>query len=237
MRLDKYLADTGIATRNELKKIIRSGRVKINGVTVKDAAAQLTAEDAVTLDGENITYRKYVYIMMNKPAGVVSATEDNLHPTVLSLLPDEYMHFDLFPCGRLDIDTEGFLLLTNDGALAHALLSPKRKEPKTYFARLDAPLPKDAVQKFKSGINLGDFTAAPALLTPLGDREATVTISEGKFHQVKRMFQSVGTNVTYLKRLSFGGLELDPTLSPGEFRELGEEETAFFQQKLCNSTK
>lgn len=236
MRIDKFLADCGVGSRSEIKKIIKDGRVTVDGAVTKNAAAPVEETALVCLDGTPVVYRKFVYIMMNKPQGVVSATDDNVYPTVLSLLPKEYDHFDLFPCGRLDVDTEGFLLLTNDGQTAHKLLSPKYKRPKTYYARVTGAIPQNAPTLFAEGIDLGDFTTLPAKLQVLSvgeTSEAEVTVTEGKFHQVKKMFLSVGTPVVYLKRLSFAGLSLDPALSPGDFRELTAEETAV----LCNPTK
>ena len=236
MRLDKFLSDCGAGSRRDIKKAVKDGRVSVDGAVEKDPAAQIAETAAVCFDGTPVAYRRFVYIMMNKPGGVVSATEDNVYPTVLSLLPEEYARFDLFPCGRLDVDTEGFLLLTNDGQTAHKLLSPKYKQPKTYFARVEGALPPHAAERFAAGMDLGDFTAQPARLRVLsvGDvSEAEVTVTEGKFHQVKRMFLALGTPVLYLKRLSFAGLSLDPALSPGAFRELTAQETAI----LCNPTK
>ena len=233
MRLDKFLADCGVGSRSEIKRIIKDGRVNINGTPEKNPNAQVSETSSVAMDGKEIIYRKFVYLMMNKPQGVVSATEDNVSPTVLSLLPKEYAHFDLFPCGRLDVDTEGFLLLTNDGQTAHKLLSPKYKQPKTYFAEVENAIPPSAVEAFRQGIDLGEFTTLPAELRIIDETHAEVTIVEGKFHQVKKMFLSVGAPVTYLKRLSFAGLALDPSLSPGAFRELTNAEVAI----LCNPTK
>ena len=229
MRIDKYLADCGVATRSELKKIIKSGRVSVNGTAVTAANYSVSETDAVFLDGAPVSYRKFVYLMMNKPQGVVSATEDNLHPTVLSLLPKEYAHFDLFPCGRLDIDTEGLLLLTNDGQTAHRLLSPRHKKPKIYYAKVDGQLPQSAVEEFRRGIDIGGYVTMPAELRILsvGEvSEAEVTVFEGKFHQVKKMLERVGTPVLFLKRLSFAGLTLDPTLPTGAIRELNAAEQA-----------
>ena len=236
MRIDKYLADCGVGSRSEIKKIIKEGRVRIQDTVIKDAGYAVEPSASVFLDGAPVVYRKFVYLMMNKPQGVVSATDDNVHPTVLSLLPKEYDHFDLFPCGRLDIDTEGFLLITNDGQTAHKLLSPRHKKPKTYYAKVEGAIPDSAVKQFHDGMDMGEYQTMPAELCILsvGEvSEAEVTIFEGKFHQVKKMFEKVGTPVIYLKRLSFAGLSLDPTLSPGSFRELTLQETAV----LCNLYK
>ena len=228
MRLDKYLADMDRGTRSELKRIIRKGRVQVNGTVVKDPGFALDETTAdVLLDGEPVVYQKNAYILMNKPAGVVSATKDPQETTVLDLL-GETVRRDLFPVGRLDKDTEGLLLLTNDGALAHRLLSPKKHVDKVYFAKLDGPLSEDAVRLIEEGIEIRDeepFRALPAKISLSEDRtEARLTIREGKFHQVKRMFAAAGRKVLYLKRLSMGPLSLDAELHPGEWRYLTGEE-------------
>lgn len=241
MRIDKYLADCGIGSRSEIKKILKSGAVSVNGTPIRQSSHAVDeTKDAVTYQGKTVSYRKFVYLMLHKPAGVVSATEDNLHPTVLSLLGEEYKHFDLFPCGRLDIDTEGLLLITNDGQTAHKLLSPKHKAPKVYYAEVDGKLTDETVTAFREGVDIGGYVTMPAELRILETGEtskAEVTVFEGKFHQVKKMFLSCGATVTYLKRLSFGGLTLDPCLPCGSFRELTAEEIAILPTELCNTNK
>ncbi len=229
MRLDKYLADMDCGTRSEVKKLIRKGRIKVDGVTVTDPGFPVHEEEAsVLFDGERVLYQKYLYILLHKPAGVVSATRDMHETTVLDLLGDAARP-DLFPVGRLDKDTEGLLLLTNDGALAHRLLSPRRHVDKVYFAKLDGPLSEDGALHITSGIEINDeepFRAMPADLTLSEDRtEARLTIREGKYHQVKRMFAAAGRRFLYLKRLSMGPLCLDPALQPGDWRYLTKEET------------
>lgn len=225
MRLDKYLADMGAGTRSGLKKAIRAGRVTVNGEPAKDPGAQVSPEDEVRMDGERIAYEQYVYYMLHKPAGVVSATRDPRERTVIDLI-DERGRRDLFPVGRLDRDTEGLLIITNDGDLAHRLLSPKKHVDKVYFARLDKPVGEEEKRLFAQGLRVDEtLTAMPAdleILSPAS--EVKITVREGKFHQVKRMFEAVGRKVLYLKRLSMGPLCLDESLPAGEYRRLTEEE-------------
>ena len=228
MRLDKYLAEMGIGTRKEIGKAVRAGRVTVNGQTVKNAAMQVTAEDEVSMDGVSVEYEEYVYYMLNKPAGVISATEDARERTVLDLI-SERQRKGLFPVGRLDRDTEGLLLITNDGGLAHRLLSPRHHVDKVYYARLDGPVGEAEKALFAQGLKVDEaLTALPAELEILEPAtEVRVTIREGKFHQVKRMFEAVGREVLYLKRLSMGPLALDESLPKGDYRRLtAEEESA-----------
>ena len=222
-RLDKFLTQIPVGTRSQVKDMIKKGRVCVNGVHASKPELKVDPEnDSITLDGKKLFYSQYAYYMLNKPSGVITATMDKKKETVLDLLDDKRK--DLFPVGRLDIDTEGLLLITNDGELCHRLLSPKHHVDKCYFAKTDLPIPVDAVKKFEEGIDLGDFTSMPAKLEILGDFEAKVIVQEGKFHQVKRMFEAVGVTVVYLKRLSMGSLKLDETLAPGESRTLTQEE-------------
>ena len=228
MRLDKYLAEMGSGTRKEIGKAVRAGRVTVNGQTVKNAAMQVTAEDEVSMDGVSVEYEEYVYYMLNKPAGVISATEDARERTVLDLI-SERQRKGLFPVGRLDRDTEGLLLITNDGGLAHRLLSPRHHVDKVYYARLDGPVGEAEKALFAQGLIVDEtLTALPAELEILEPAtEVRVTIREGKFHQVKRMFEAVGREVLYLKRLSMGPLALDESLPKGDYRRLtAEEESA-----------
>lgn len=226
-RLDKYLADAGCGTRSELKKAVRKGTVKVDGVPVKDPGYQLSGNETVTFSGKPVSFEKTVYYLMNKPAGVVSATRDTKEKTVIDLL-GENGRPDLFPAGRLDKDTEGLLLITNDGELAHRLLSPRHHVDKNYYVKVQGLLTEEDCRAFAEGLKVSDdFTAMPAELVILqaGEiSEAEVTIREGKFHQVKRMFHAVGKEVLYLKRLSMGTLKLDEALKPGEFRPLTKEE-------------
>lgn len=225
MRLDKYLAEMGAGTRSELKKAVRAGRVTINGVKAKDSSIHVGEDDMVCMDGKEIKYERFVYYLMNKPAGVISATEDPRERTVLDLIGGQQRK-GLFPVGRLDKDTEGLLLITNDGELAHRLLSPGRHVDKVYFARLDGPVGERERELFAQGLRVDEMlTAMPAVLEILESaNEVRVTIREGKFHQVKRMFAAVGREVLYLKRLSMGPLTLDNGLAAGAYRRLTEEE-------------
>ena len=232
MRLDKLLAHAGIGTRSEVKKYVRDGWVEVDGVKVNSSSLQIDPKTQVVLfKGEPVIYREYVYFMMNKPQGVVSATEDRREQTVIDLLEEEDQVYDVFPVGRLDKDTEGLLLLSNHGGLAHGLLSPKRHVAKTYEAVVDGPVNGKDIEAFKAGVALEDgYVTLPAELEILssGDRKSEIrlTIYEGKFHQVKRMFESRGRFVVFLKRVSMGPLKLDEALMPGEYRALTEEEEA-----------
>ena len=229
MRLDRFLTEMTALTRTQDKEAARKGRLTVNGVPVKKADGKIDpAADTIALDGAVIPYQAVEYYMLNKPAGVVSATEDGRYPTVLDLI-GEKRRKDLFPVGRLDLDTEGLLLITSDGALAHRLLSPKKHVDKVYFLRYEGRLPEDVCGRFREGMVLEDGTRClPADFEP-GERtetggEARLTLREGKFHQVKRMMEMTGCPVTYLKRLSMGSLVLDESLRPGEYRPLTEQE-------------
>lgn len=229
MRLDKLLsAGLGLGSRTDVKKMIRAGRVRVEGFDkVKPETGVDPKRDSVYVDGKIMEYREFVYLMLNKPAGVISATRDGRHKTVLDLVPEEYLHFDIFPVGRLDIDTEGLCLLTNDGALAHRLLSPKHHIFKTYYAEINMPLGESDIELFKSGIVLDDgYVCMPAELEICSHNAkcAYVKICEGKFHQIKRMFESTGKSVLYLKRIKMHNLTLDENLPLGEIRELTDEE-------------
>ena len=220
-RLDKILANLGYGTRKELKKIVRNGIVEVNGVVAKDSAMQVDPEkDKIVINGEEIYYREFIYLMMNKPDGVVSATYDNRDETVVDLLEVEHQVFEPFPVGRLDKDTVGLLLLTNDGELNHRLISPKWKVDKVYFARIDKEVTEADIKAFQKGITLDDgYVCKEAKLEIQSaseeGSEVLVTIQEGKFHQVKRMFEAVGKKVVYLKRIEFGTLKLDEELEEG----------------------
>lgn len=227
MRLDKFIVNCGMATRSEVKKLVKQGRVTVDGITaVKNDEKIDENTSVVCLDGEQLNYREFIYLMLNKPSGYVSATYDAKLPTVIDLVPEEYLHFEPFPVGRLDIGTEGLLILTNDGKLAHELTSPKKHVYKTYYAELDADMEDADIEIFKNGIKLDeDFTTLPAELVITEDRKKVyISICEGKFHQVKRMCQKVGKNVVYLERVKMGGLELDGSLERGTVRELTNNE-------------
>ena len=228
IRLDKYLADMGIGTRTEVKKLIRQGKVKIGDAVVKVPEQKIdTATQKVFCEGQEVGYEEYEYYMLNKPAGYVSATTDAKDQTVLDLITDKKRK-DLFPVGRLDKDTEGLLLITNDGDLAHRLLAPKKHVDKLYYAQVEGVVTEEDVKAFAQGVNIGEGEVTrPAVLEILKSdaiSEIHLTIQEGKFHQVKRMFEAVGKKVVYLKRLSMGTLKLDENLKLGEYRALTEEE-------------
>lgn len=231
IRLDKYLADMGCRTRQEVKKFIRSGQVSVDGIVVKkpETKVEQTVQE-VFLNGEKVGYESFEYYMLNKPAGVISATEDQGCQTVVDLIKDKKRK-DLFPVGRLDKDTEGLLLITNDGALAHRLLSPKKHVDKCYFARICGKVTEEDVRSFEKGVNIGSqeqpeitMPGKLEIITSDDISKIRLTIQEGKFHQVKRMFQAVGKEVIYLKRLRMGTLILDENLGIGEYRPLTKEE-------------
>lgn len=227
MRLDKFLSGMGAGTRTEIKKAVKAGLVTVDGAVAKDPGMQVGKDSAVTYRGEPVVYEEFVYYMMNKPAGVISASDDSREETVVDLI-DEQKRKDLFPAGRLDRDTEGLLLITNDGALAHRLLSPKHHVDKRYYAEVSGTVTEDDVQAFADGLVLPDgLECLPAkleILRAAATSEIEVVIQEGKFHQIKRMFATRGMEVLYLKRLTMGPLILDDTLEPGEYRRLTNEE-------------
>lgn len=229
IRLDKYLCEMEAGTRSEVKAFIKKGRVSVNGETAKAPEQKVDeTRDTVTLDGHSFSYQKFFYYMLHKPAGVVTAVRDHHDQTVLDLLVDAPGK-DLSPVGRLDKDTEGLLLITNDGALSHRLLSPVKHVPKTYLVHTKRPVTSQMCEKLEAGVEIGDETpTAPAKTKLLSDTDCglLLTITEGRFHQVKRMLQAVGNEVVYLKRLSMGTLVLDETLSKGSWRALTEEEKA-----------
>ncbi len=241
LRLDKYLADFTELTRSRAKKEIREGRVQVNGETAKTGNDKVAFSDSILWDGREIRGQKYQYILLNKPTGIISSTADDRDetaveyikkhsPVVLPSVPEYdgksvFLAKDLFPVGRLDKDTEGLLILTNDGGLAHRLLSPRHHVAKKYFVQLDKNLDTTDVEKMRDGMDIGEKRlTSPAVLEILAPREAFLTITEGKFHQVKRMFAKLGKTVTYLKRVEMGTLVLDESLAVGEWRFLTEEE-------------
>lgn len=235
IRLDKYLADMGIGTRSEVKNIIRKKQISVNGIPISKPETKVDiTKDTVCYQGKPVAYEPYVYYMLNKPCGCVSAVKDNLYPTVLSFIENP-KGYDLFPVGRLDLDTEGLLLITNDGTLAHELLSPKKHVTKTYFAKVQGRVTTEDVKRFSLGLDIGE--EKPTLPATLvieksdGISEIRVSITEGKYHQVKRMFEAVGKQVLFLKRLSMGTLQLDETLTPGSYRALTTEELSALKNR------
>ncbi|MBS4537817.1 rRNA pseudouridine synthase [Clostridium sp. D2Q-11] len=228
-RLDKILSNLGYGTRKEIKGKIKAGLVKVEGKIIKDSSLKVNPGDSlIEFNNKEIDYRKYIYLLMNKPQGVISATDDNYHKTVIDLIDNEFKAFEPFPVGRLDKDTEGLLLLTNDGKLAHNLLSPKKHIDKKYYVEVKGELTSKDEIAFKDGIDIGekDITLPADLQIISSGKISTgyVTIREGKFHQVKRMFKELGKEVVYLKRVSMGELLLDPNLRLGEYRELTTKE-------------
>ena len=239
IRIDKFLSQMQVATRSESKKLIKMKRITKNGALVTDGGEKCDPKkDCICLDGHPIAYQEYHYLMLHKPAGCVTATEDRRDKTVMDYLPDN-LRRGLSPVGRLDKDTEGLLLITDDGALNHSLLAPGRHVPKTYYARIHGIVTEADITAFKNGLDIGEkkMTAPAALkILHIAENEQTseilVTITEGKFHQVKRMFEARGKKVVYLKRVKMAGIALDDTLAPGQWRELTNEEMERLQ-KLC----
>lgn len=232
MRLDKMLAHSGYGTRKEVKEFIRKGFVMVNGEVIRDDDFKVDeVNDEVTIADESVNYEDKIYIMLNKPDGYISATYDAYDPIVLDLI-EGYENRGLFPVGRLDKDTVGLLLITNDGMLAHKLLAPKSHVDKVYYLRYEGTFKPYAYKEFESGVILDDgYKCMPAKFKDLGNQEAEITISEGKFHQVKRMMEAVGCKVVYLKRISFGPLALDNTLKEGKYRHLSASEIQILESE------
>lgn len=235
IRLDKYLADMGIGSRLEVKKIIKKGEVLVNGKIQKKSEAKIcTNTDVVCCQGKNVQYEEFVYYMLHKPGGCVSAVKDNVYPTVLSYI-DNSQKYKLFPVGRLDVDTEGLLLITNDGQLAHELLSPKKHIPKTYYAKVNGIVTATEKQLFLEGLDIGDgkktLPSELEIIKSDTESEIRLSITEGRYHQVKRMFEAVGMKVVYLKRISMGSLTLDENLDNGNYRPLTEEEIKILKER------
>ena len=236
MRLDKLLSQTGFGSRKEVKVILRTGAVTVDGNVVLRPEFKVDPENsAVYVGSELVEYEKYIYLMMNKPAGVISATYDEEEQVITDLLPDNYQWFSLFPVGRLDKDTTGLIILTNDGGFAHRALSPKKHVEKVYITQVDSynEIGEKTVKAFQSGITLDDgYKTMPAGLDILDDKTCKVTIKEGKFHQIKRMFEALGIAVISLKRVCFAGIGMDESLNPGECRPLNENEMKIISNLL-----
>ncbi|MBR2460570.1 MAG: rRNA pseudouridine synthase [Clostridia bacterium] len=223
MRLDKFLTHAGALTRTEASKAARAGRITVDGKSVRDCSVKIDPRQcSVAVDGEIVVYRQYTWIMMNKPSGVVSATEDGRDKTVVDLLPEQLQSLGLFPCGRLDRDTVGLIMLTNDGELSHSLLSPKHHAEKVYSFTLSVPYDKSV--PLETGILMDGKMTKPAVIQMSDELHGRITLTEGKYHQIKRMFERAGSKVVFLKRESFGGIPLDVSLAPGEWRYLTQDE-------------
>ena len=240
MRLDRLLCTMGEGTRSGVRDLVRAGRVTVNGTPARDAGMQVMAgQDEVVLDGRRLDYRSVRHVMLHKPQGVLTAARDKKQPTVMDLLPPMYAAMGCMPAGRLDKDTEGLLIITSDGQLAHRIISPKKEVGKVYLAHVDGPLARQDADAFAAGLHIsdsdGEFDAAPARLEILSASPslsvARVRVTEGKYHQVKRMFAARGVQVVYLKRLQIGALKLDPALMPGQWREMTGEEVALLEQE------
>ena len=225
LRLDKYLVEAGVATRSEATRDARAGLVLVNGKVERKTATHIdTTKDVVTYKGQTIIYREFTYIMLNKPEGYVSATEDNLCPTVLTLLPEELQRIGLFPCGRLDKNTLGLMILTNNGTLSHKLLAPKSHVSKKYYFKAEDNVTDEDVQRLESGVDIGGYITAPCKVEMVNEKEGYITLTEGKYHQIKLMLKAVCNKILYLERVTFGPIVLDGGLARGEWRYLTAEE-------------
>ncbi len=234
MRLDRLLSECKIATRTEAAKACRAGLVTVNGMVARKADQQVNPEqDRIVFSGEPVEYRKFFYILLNKPDGYISATEDGRDPVVTELLPEKYRKMGLFPCGRLDKHTLGLMLLTNDGALSHKLLAPKSHVTKSYGFSVRFPLSEEDIRSLEAGVDIGDYVTKPCRVELRTETEGTIFITEGKYHQIKRMMEAVNNRITSLERLTFGPLSLDPTLERGDWRLLTEEE----EKALLDATR
>ena len=231
MRLDKYLSDATPHSRKDVRNLVKRKAISVNGAVAGNVDMKINEEKGVvSVNGKVVFYRKFIYLMLNKPQGYLSATEDDRDPVVVDLVPEDLKHFAPFPVGRLDKDTEGLLLLTNDGQFDHELMSPRKNLYKRYYAELDAPAESQDIAQFAAGMVFKEFTAKPAILEidPDDHKKIYVEIAEGKYHQVKRMCERIGKNVVFLKRIAIGDLKLDETLECGKVRELTAEELAIF---------
>lgn len=239
MRLDKLLSECGVASRSESARAVRAGRVTVNGTAVKRADVKVDPDvDRVVYNGAPVNYRQFVYLLLNKPDGYISATEDGRgDPVVTDLLPAEYRKMNVFPCGRLDKHTLGLMLLTNDGVLSHQLLAPKSHVAKSYAFRVKFPLSEEDVTALERGVDIGGYVTKPCTVRMRSEREGEITITEGKYHQVKLMMESVHNQIVYLERVTFGPLSLDPTLERGQWRELTEQEHDALKQTIQKPKK
>lgn len=224
MRLDKFLTECGLGSRKEVKKLLDNGKIRVNDTIIKNPQTNIKENvDKIEFEGKTLEYKEFRYYIMNKKSGYITATEDPREKTVMELLPDWVIKKDLAPVGRLDKDTEGLLLFTNDGKLAHSLLSPKKHVDKTYYAQLEKEIGEEEIKRLEEGVDIGGYFTQPAKAKKIGDKEIELTIREGKFHQVKKMLEAVNNKVIYLKRLTFGKLELN-NMELGEVREINLED-------------
>lgn len=225
MRLDKFIVESGIASRSEIAKVAKNGGVTVNGQVVRRASGHIDpTKDSVTYLGREVIWREFTYVMLNKPDGYVSATDDSLNPTVLTLLPDELQKIGLFPCGRLDKNTLGLMILTNNGPLSHKLLSPKNHVSKKYHFTTKYPVSAEDVINLERGVDIGGYITAPCHVEMTAEREGFITLTEGKYHQIKLMAEAVHNQITFLERVTFGPVSLDTTLERGQWRYLTDDE-------------
>ena len=232
MRLDKFLSSMGKATRSEATRLVRMGKILVNEIPAKKSDMQIDPErDIILLNGQRVVYKEFTYIMLNKPEGYVSATDDPKEKTVLDLIDPEDKRKSLFPCGRLDKNTLGLVILTNDGDNAHRLLSPKHHVSKVYFFKSLSPLSAQDIEKLETGVDIGGYFTKPCKIALQKEDCGFITLTEGKYHQIKRMLEAVDNKIIYLERISFGDIKLDPSLERGEWRYLTQEEEAFFTKK------
>ena len=239
MRLDKLISECGLASRTETKQAARAGKITVNGAVVRNSDAQVNPDsDRVVYCGAPVVYRQFVYLMLNKPDGYISATEDGRgDPVVTELLPQEYRKMGVFPCGRLDKHTLGLMLITNDGTLSHRLLAPKNHVAKSYGFRVKFPLSHADIEAVEAGVDIGGYLTQPCKIELSCEKEGTITITEGKYHQIKLMMEAVHNQITYLERLSFGPLSLDAALARGEWRELSTREIEALQTHIRKGTE
>ena len=238
MRLDKFIVESGLATRTEISKAAKNGAITVNGVTIRRASGHIDPVcDTVTYCGKQVIYREFTYIMLNKPDGYVSAKTDDLSPTVIDLLPPELQRIGLFPCGRLDKNTFGLMLLTNNGPLSHKLLAPKNHVDKKYRFETKFPLSADDVSSLEQGVDIGGYITAPCVVETDGERSGFITITEGKYHQIKLMAEAVHNQITFLERVTFGPISLDTALKRGEWRYLTDEEQKILEARAIDASK
>ena len=234
MRLDRFIVESGLATRSEVGRAVRAGQISVNGKVVRRPSGHIDPTcDKVTYCGREVIYRELTYIMLNMPDGYVSARSDDKSKTVLELLPDELQRIDLFPCGRLDKNTLGLMILTNNGPLAHKLLSPKNHVDKKYRFTVKFPISESDVAELESGVDIGGYFTAPCKVEMTGEREGYITLTEGKYHQIKLMAEAVHNQITFLERVTFGPISLDTTLERGQWRHLTESEQDALEERAA----